>query len=128
VQLKDVLSEDLIKKYEFGSSAWAVEVEFENMIWVGWSQEYEFLTRNTWFDLLQKEDPVYNVGETRFENSYFEKNSQTLKVNPHVAIIYYDPHSNRIKRLTCVPLKNSRPETNEYTKALIENRKIAFGI
>jgi len=71
---------------------------------------------------------VYNVGETRFENSYFEKNSETLKVNPHVAIIYYDPHSNRVKRLTCVPLKNLRPETYEYMKALIENRKIAFEI
>jgi hypothetical protein len=77
---------------------------------------------------MEKEDPTYNFEETRFENSYVEKNSDSLGGSPHIYIVYYDPHSNLVKRLTCVPMKNLRPDCNEYTKALIENRRIAFEI
>lgn len=42
VKLQDILSEDLIKTYGFERSAWAAEVDFQNMIWVGWAQEYKY--------------------------------------------------------------------------------------
>lgn len=101
--ISGVLDDDVVDEIaqSLGKSATVVSVPREDLIWVGWEQEWRFLMRNRWIEMLQKEDSVYDPAETVFETTYAQKNPETFV--PELRVVFYHEPSNRIYKLKWYP-------------------------
>lgn len=92
---------------------------------MGWTQEYIFITRNEVLDAFKQKEPEYDEKETEFENNYGSRESSSL-IPPTAIIAVYHAQTNQILKFMIVPNKTKLPEMIEYTKALVNNRKVIF--